>query len=91
MSRSKASVMQDQNITPPTSFSHSPLTPPSTDKKQFAQAHRVLSLFREREAGSAIEVGPWTEFWLVKGEYDEIERLLQKDEDLWGYVKDKVR
>ncbi|CAI6342366.1 unnamed protein product [Periconia digitata] len=91
MSRLKASATQYQDTTPPTSFAEQPLTPPPTDEKQFAHAHRVISLFREIRAGRHIERGPWTEFWLVKGEYDEIQRLLQKDEDLWGYVKDKIR
>jgi len=67
-----------------------PLTPP-TDKKQFAQAHRVIALFREIRAGRHIKRHPWTEFQLAEGEYDEIERQLERDEVLSGYVKDKIR
>lgn len=31
------------------------------------------------------------EFQLARGEYDEVERRLRRDESLLGYVKDKIR
>jgi hypothetical protein len=67
------------------------LTPPQTDEKPFAQVHRVIALFKEIRAGKHIKRDPWTEFQLSKGEYDEIQRQLGRDEDLSGYVKDKIR
>lgn len=34
---------------------------------------------------------PWTEFELVEGKYDEIAHLLSQDEELLGFVQDKIR
>ena len=91
MSTSQASITQNPNITPPSSFANHPLTPPPTDEKQFAQVHRVIALFEEIRAGKHIKRHPWTEFRLVEGDYNEIERQLEQDEVLSGYVKDKIR
>ncbi|KAH8714047.1 hypothetical protein GQ44DRAFT_752139 [Phaeosphaeriaceae sp. PMI808] len=76
MSSSQAPITQNPNITQPSSFANHPLTPPPTDEKQLAQVHRRHS---------------WTEFQLAEGDYDEIERQLERDEVLSGYVKDKIR
>lgn len=91
MSSSQAPITQNLNITPPSSFANHPLTPPPTDEKQFAQVHRVIALFEEIRAGRHIKRHPWTEFQLAEGDYDEIERQLEQDEVLSGYVKDKIR
>jgi hypothetical protein len=88
---SKPSVIEDQNITPPSSFLSAPPTPPPTDEKAFPQTTRVLSLFKDIEVGKQIKVQPWIEFQLAPGEYDEIERRLKRDESLFGYVEDKIR
>ncbi|KAI9770858.1 MAG: hypothetical protein M1839_003021 [Geoglossum umbratile] len=84
-------LLKEQHITPPSSFVDPPLTPPPTDKKVFTQVPRVLALFREIQAGRPIERHPWTVFQLTLGEYDEIERQLEREESLWGFVKDKIR
>jgi hypothetical protein len=84
-------VMPDQHVTPPSSFTQQPLTPPPTDEKPFAQARRVIALFRDRKAGSYTKEEPWKEFRLAPEEYAEVERLLSRDEALWGYVDDKIR
>ncbi|KAL5406973.1 hypothetical protein PMIN04_011852 [Paraphaeosphaeria minitans] len=91
MSSSHASITQKPDITPPSSFANHPLTPPPTDEKQFAQVHRVIALFEEIRTGKHIKRHPWTEFQLAEGDYDEIERQLERDEVLSGYVKDKIR
>lgn len=81
------------NITPPSSFAAHPLMPPPpppTDEKPFAQAYRVITLFKERQAGKDTKLGPWTEFQLSVEEYDKIELWLRQDEDLLGYVN-KIR
>lgn len=68
--------------------------PPSTDEKQekhFAQAPRVIAFFREIKAGTYTTERSWIELQLVPGEYEEIERQLERDEDLWGVVQDKIR
>ncbi|KAF2001250.1 hypothetical protein P154DRAFT_490637 [Amniculicola lignicola CBS 123094] len=89
MSISQADVTQ--HIAPPSRFTNEPLTPPLTDKKLFAGALRVIAFFRHIQAGENIKQGPWIEFQLAQGEYDEIERTLQQDDVLAGYVKDKIR
>ncbi|KAF9733735.1 hypothetical protein PMIN01_08078 [Paraphaeosphaeria minitans] len=38
---SQADLMKHQNVTPPPTFTDQPLTPPLTDKKPFAEAHRL--------------------------------------------------
>jgi hypothetical protein len=91
MSPSHASITKDPHTTPPSSFATHPLTPPPTDEKPFAQAPRVIALFKEIQAGRHVKREPWTEFQLLAGEYNEIERELERDEDLLGYVKDKIR
>jgi hypothetical protein len=91
MSTSQTPLTQYQHITPPSSFESPPLTPPPTDKKPFAQAHRVIAFFKDIRAGRHIKQQPWTEFLLASGDYDEIERQLGRDEPLSGYVKDKIR
>jgi len=67
-----------------------PPPPPPTDEKPFAQAYRVITLFKERQAGKDTKLGPWTEFQLSVEEYDKIELWLRQDEDLLGYVN-KIR
>lgn len=78
-------------ITPLSSFIYSPLTPPPIDEKTFIQAPRVIKLFKERAAGRSIGHQPWTKFQLAPGEYEEILRQLSRDEELYGYVQDKIR
>ncbi|RMZ73118.1 recQ family helicase [Pyrenophora seminiperda CCB06] len=87
----KSHIMPDQHITLPSSFTQQPLMHPPTEKRPFAQAQQVIALFRDKMAGTHREQDPWKEFQLAPGEYTEIERLLSLDEELWGYVDDKVR
>ncbi|CAN9300260.1 unnamed protein product [Alternaria alternata] len=81
----------NEKITPPSSFIRPPLTPPSTDEKLFAQAPRVIALFHEIRAGKHSDRRPWTEFLLVPGEFGRVQCLLDRDEELRGFVKDKIR
>jgi hypothetical protein len=91
MSIFQAAVMKHQNVTPPPSFTDHPLTPPSTAKKPFAEAHRVVALFKQIRAGTNAERDARTEFQLADGEYDQIESTLQQDDVLSGYVDEKIR
>lgn len=91
MSASQGPSKDQQQTTPPSSFVKPPLTPPPTDEKVFIQVSRVLQLFRDRKAGRPIRRDPWTRFQLVPGEYDEIQRQIERDEPLHGYIKDKIR
>ncbi|KAF2788691.1 hypothetical protein K505DRAFT_366255 [Melanomma pulvis-pyrius CBS 109.77] len=91
MSSSRTPLKENQHITPPLSFVDPPLTPPPTDEKTFTQAPRVIALFKDIEAGKSVKQPPWTVLQLARGEYDEIERRLEQDELLCGYVKDKIR
>ena len=67
------------------------MTPPLTDKKPFAGALHVIALFREILQGRNTTRDTQIEFELAEGEYDHIERTLQQDHVLWGYVQDKIR
>jgi hypothetical protein len=90
MSVSQAHVMNHQNVTPPPRFADQPLTPPSTAKKPFAGARRVIALFKQIHAGSDAERDSRTEFQLADGEYNQIESTLQQDDLLSGYVDEKI-
>jgi hypothetical protein len=87
MSTSQPSLKEHQHITRITSAP----SPPPTDKKAFTQASRIIALFKDIEAGRHVKEHPWTEFQLLQGEYDDIERQLRRDEALFGYTKDKIR
>lgn len=89
MSISQADVMKHQNVTPPPRFTDQSLTPPLTDKKPFAVAHRVVALFRHIYAGSKRDAE--TEFQLADGEYDQIQSTVQQDNELSGFVDNKIR
>ena len=91
MSASQTPLKDNDYITPPESFIEPPLTPPPTDEKPYTQAARVIALFNEIKAGSYIRETPWLVFQLQRGEFDEIEHLLEQDQSLWGFVQDKIR
>ncbi|KAF7513922.1 hypothetical protein GJ744_006536 [Endocarpon pusillum] len=91
MSISPEDVEQHQHVTPPSSFTNQPLTPPLTDKTPFTTALRVIALFRQIQAGRDTKQRPWTVFQLAPGEYDEIESTLQQDDELSRFVDAKIR
>ncbi|KAK4996010.1 hypothetical protein LTR66_004285 [Elasticomyces elasticus] len=91
MSASQNTSKDQQRITPPSSFVNPPLTPPPTKEKAFVQVARVLQLFRDRKAGRPTRRDPWTRFQLASGEYDDIQRQIERDESLHGYIEDKIR
>lgn len=88
---SQTALIKHQNVTPPPRFIDDLLTPPSTAKKPFAEAHRVIALFKQIHAGTDAERDARTEFQLAEGEYDQIESTLQQDDVLSGYVDEKIR
>lgn len=67
------------------------MTPPLTNKKAFTQVPQIIALFKDIQARRHIKQHIWAEFQLGRGEYDEIERRLRRDESLFGYVKDKIQ
>ncbi|CAI6336750.1 unnamed protein product [Periconia digitata] len=82
-----------QEITPPSSVSeeHQLPSPPSTGGKLSCQAKAVLAQFKQRYAGESADEDPWKEYQLDAGDYDEIERRLQLDENLLAFVENKIR
>ncbi|KAF2758767.1 hypothetical protein EJ05DRAFT_438545 [Pseudovirgaria hyperparasitica] len=80
-----------EEITPPSSFVFAPLTPPSSGKKPFVQAGKIITLFKTIRAGKHIKQPPWSEFQLSPTERTEINRQLDQDEDLRGFVEYKIR
>jgi hypothetical protein len=91
MSKLQPDLTQHQRVTPPSSFTHQPLTPPLTDRKPLAGARRVIALFSQIQAGTHPNQGSWTEFQLAQGEFDQIEDTLRQDSVLRGFVEDKIR
>jgi hypothetical protein len=92
MSLSRNPQKPDQDITPPSSFAESPLTPPPSDeKKPSTVVTRVIALFRQIRDGKHWRLGPWTEFQLAQGDYDKLTSQLREDEDLLGFVENKIR
>jgi hypothetical protein len=55
------------------------------------QALRVIALFHEIRAGKHNDRRLWIEFLLVPGEFDNVQRLLDRDEELLRFVEDKIR
>ena len=90
MSTSKTLLEKHQRIAP-LNVTNTPLTLLPIREKAFVQAPQVIALFKEIQAGRHIDRDPWTCFQLVRGEYDEIERRIRQDDDLFGFVKDKIR
>jgi hypothetical protein len=88
---SQIPLKEHQHITLLSAFVDAPLTLPPTDEKVFAQVPRVVALFKDIQAGRHIKKRPWTEFQLAQGECGGLERRLEQDESLLGYVKDKIR
>jgi hypothetical protein len=91
MSMMQANAKEHKHVTPPPRFPNQPPTPPLTDKKPFAEAPRVLKLFKEIRAGIDTKQRTWEEFELTSGEYDQIKSALHQDNALSGYVQDKIR
>jgi hypothetical protein len=52
---------------------------------------RILKALKLRKAGVPVAEVPWQAYQLQNSEFDELQRWLKQDEDLWGYVEDKVR
>ena len=81
-----------QDITPPLSFSElSLVSKESEGEPTFTQASRVLKIFKLIESGNYFEPSPWIEFQFIEGEYEELERWLSQDIDLFGFVSFKIR
>ncbi|KAF2019464.1 hypothetical protein BU24DRAFT_419080 [Aaosphaeria arxii CBS 175.79] len=54
-------------------------------------AESVIEAFRQLEAGTYPANTHWTRFQLEEGDFDEIQSALQQDNELWGFVDEKVR
>ncbi|KAI9861628.1 MAG: hypothetical protein M1813_005238 [Trichoglossum hirsutum] len=78
---------------PPSDHTRSLPTPPSSTEKTLthlsAAAAQALQLIRDCHRGFPPD-RLWTKIHLQRGDYQKLEQQL-KDEDLWGYVEDKIR
>lgn len=80
----------EQN-TPPGSIVNGPPTPPLTaDAKFSGRVAAILRVFKGCKNGYPPSV-PWTVYKLNSGEYEDLQRQLKDDLELWGYVDDRVR
>jgi len=60
-------------------------------KRPPPRIQRILKFLKLRKAGVPVAEVPWQTYQLKNSEFDELQRWLRKDEELWGYVEDKVR
>jgi hypothetical protein len=80
-----------KQTTPSASIVDGPLTPPSTgDGKFSARVEAILRAFKNCQNGYPPSV-PWTVYKLNSGEYEDLQRRLKDDVELWGYVDDRVK
>jgi len=63
----------------------------SQGKRPSAQVQRILKFIKLRKAGVPIAEVPWQSYQMKNREFDELQRWLKQDEELLGYVEDKVR
>lgn len=63
----------------------------SIGKRPSPRVQRILKFIKLRKAGVPIAEVPWQAYQLANREFDELQRWLKQDEELWGYVEDKVR
>ena len=80
-----------KQITPPGSIVNGPPTPPLTaDTKISGHIAAILRVFEGCKNGYPPSV-PWTVYKLNSEEYEDLQRRLKDDRELWGYVNDRVR
>jgi hypothetical protein len=80
-----------KQTTPPGSIIKGPLTPPPTADAKFSERVAViLRVFKDCKNGHPPSV-PWSVYKLNSREYEDLQRRLKDDVELWGYVDDKVR
>ncbi|TAQ83685.1 hypothetical protein B7494_g7995 [Chlorociboria aeruginascens] len=80
-----------KQTTPSVSIVHGPPTPPLTaDVELSGCVAEILRVFKGCKNGHPPS-GTWTVFKLNTGEYEDLQRQLKDDEELWGYVHDKVK
>lgn len=80
----------DTTKTPRGSFSTSPLTPPPTDEKIKNSVSLIVKEIRSRKVGAGSSKA-WLEYHLDEKEYKELLRLLESDEFLWEFWRNKLR
>ncbi|KAH8726976.1 hypothetical protein GQ44DRAFT_758501 [Phaeosphaeriaceae sp. PMI808] len=80
-----------KQTTPLGNIVNGPPTPLLTaDAKCSQRVTAILRVFKDHKNGyPALE--PWTVYKLNSGEYEDLQRRLKDDVELWGYVGDKVR
>lgn len=89
MSSTQSSHSDDR--TPLSNITNTPLTPPATDEEVSPQARRVITLFKDIQAGKSFERQSWIEFRLTPEDYEEVEHQLSRDELLHGFTQNKIR
>jgi hypothetical protein len=63
----------------------------SQGKRPSSRVQRILKFIKLRKAGVPIAEVPWQAYQMQNREFDELQRWLKQDEELLGYVEDKVR
>jgi hypothetical protein len=82
---------QSLQITPPESFTSSPLTPPTTEEKSVSSISRILTEVRRHRDGYCLTTGEhWLRFSLDVFQYKNLQRQLRKD-NLWDHYEHKLR
>jgi hypothetical protein len=78
-------------ITPPSSFIQNPLTPPPTDSKPTKLVLKLLNILQQCKDGRQVPESQWHTYKLRLEEYDELIRLVKKEESLSTFVENKFR
>ncbi|KAH0550998.1 hypothetical protein GP486_007640 [Trichoglossum hirsutum] len=78
-----------ETSTPPEQLISLALSPPTSAEKPSAIVLVVLRLFRAHREGNLDAL--WSRAQLPWEHYIELQNRLKEDEELWGYVEDKVR
>lgn len=76
--------------TPPDSFTNQPLTPSPADARSDSVS-RIIKEVRNRQQGRSWTDITWANYTLDPEGYEDLLHRFQSDEDLWGYVDDKLQ
>ena len=67
------------------------ITPPPSICGDYSSVTKLLDLLRKRKRGAPSFLKAWNVFTFSLQDFQELQRQLEVDKHLWGYVEDKVK
>jgi hypothetical protein len=64
---------------------------PLPHEPESSKTSHIVKIFKDIQEGKDTGLSPWSTYQLAPGEYEEIERQIDCDPSLRGYVDDKLR